>query len=81
MGLDEHAVDLFEIHDAGLVADGLDERTQTQVTGAAKQSFTGANDQCQRFRREGVVAQAGAIQLIENKLLDRFRADRESSAE
>jgi hypothetical protein len=28
-------VDLFEIHDASLVADGFDERTQTQVAGAA----------------------------------------------
>jgi hypothetical protein len=25
MGLDEHPVDLFEVHDAGLVADGFNE--------------------------------------------------------
>ena len=33
--LEEDAVDLFEVHDAGLVAHGFDERTQTQVAGAA----------------------------------------------
>ena len=72
MGLDEDAVDLFEVHDAGLVADGFDERTQAQVAGAAQESFAGADDQGQRFRGEGVVAQAGAIQLAEDELFDGF---------
>ena len=31
MGLDEDAIDLFKVHDAGLVADGFDERAQTEV--------------------------------------------------
>ena len=35
VGLNEDAVDLLEVHDAGLVANGFDERTQTQVAGAA----------------------------------------------
>ena len=64
MGLDEDAVDLFEVHDAGLVADGFDERTQAEIAGAAQQAFTGTDDQGQGFGREGVVAQAGAIQLV-----------------
>jgi hypothetical protein len=41
VGLDEDAVDLFEVHDAGLVTDGFDERSQTQVAGAAQQAFDG----------------------------------------
>jgi hypothetical protein len=41
MGLDKHAVDLLEIDDAGLIADGLDEGAQAEVTGAAQESFTG----------------------------------------
>jgi hypothetical protein len=39
VGLDEDAVDLFEVHDAGLVADGFNEGTQTQIAGPAQQPF------------------------------------------
>jgi hypothetical protein len=73
VGLDEDAIDLFEVHDAGLVADGFDERTQTQIAGAAQESFAGADDQGQGFRGEGVVAQPGPIQLTEDELFDHFR--------
>ena len=62
MGLDEHPVDLFEVHDAGLVADGFDEGTEAQVAGAAQQAFAGADNECQGFGREGVMAQAGPIE-------------------
>ena len=72
MGLNEDAVDLFEVHDAGLVADGFDERAEAQVAGAAQQTFAGTNDQGQRFGCEGVVAEAGAVELIQNKLFDCF---------
>jgi len=72
MGLDEHPVDLFEIHDAGLVTHGLDERAETQVAGAAQQPFAGAHNEGQRFGRKGVVTQAGAIELIQDKLFHRF---------
>jgi len=44
VGLDEDAVDVFEVHDAGLVADGFNERTQAQVAGAAQETFTRADD-------------------------------------
>jgi hypothetical protein len=40
VGLDEDAVDLFEIDNAGLVADGFDERTQAEVAGPAQEPFT-----------------------------------------
>jgi len=74
VGLDEDAVDLLEVHDAGLVADSFDERTQTQIASAAQESFAGADDQGQGFRGEGVVAEAGTVELIQNKLFDGFRS-------
>ena len=46
--------------------DGFNERTHTEIAGAAQQSFAGAGDEDQRFGREGVVAQADTIQLIED---------------
>src|SRR5258708_36686713 len=44
MGLDEHAVDLLEVHDAGLVAHRFDERSQAQIAGAAQKALAGAHD-------------------------------------
>ena len=67
MGLNEYAVDLFEIDDADLVAHGFDEAAQAQVAGAAQEAFAGADDQGQRLRREGVVAQAGAVELAQDE--------------
>ncbi len=49
MGLDEDTVDLFEVHDAGLVTHGFDERAQAQVAGAAQETFARADDERQRF--------------------------------
>lgn len=72
VGLDEDAIDLFKVHDAGLVTDGFDECAKAQVAGAAQQAFAGTDDERQGFGREGVVAQPGAIQLIQDKLLHRF---------
>ena len=63
---------MFEVHDAGLVADRFDERAQTEVAGAAQQTFAGTDDERQGIGGEGVVAQAGAIQLVHDKLLDGF---------
>ena len=39
--LEEHAVDLLEIDDAGLVADGFDEGAQAEIAGAAQEMFPG----------------------------------------
>ena len=65
-GLDEDTLDLFEVDDAGLVADGFDERTQAEIASAAHKSFPGAGDQGKGFQGGGVVAQARAIQLAED---------------
>ena len=63
VGLHEDVVDLFEVHDAGLVAHGFDERAQAEVAGAAQEALAGADDQGQGLGAEGVVAQAGPVQL------------------
>ncbi len=72
MGLEEDAVDLFEVDGAGLVAHGFDERAQAQVAGAAQEAFAGADDEREGFGGEGVVAQAGAVELVEDELFDGF---------
>jgi hypothetical protein len=72
MRLNEHAVDLFEVHDAGLVADSFNQTTDTQIAGATQQAFARADDECQCFGREGVVAQACTIQLIQDEPFDGF---------
>ena len=72
MGLNEDPVDLLEIDGADLIAHGLDQRTEAEIAGAAQQAFAGTNDERQRFGGEGVVAQAGAVELIQNELFDRF---------
>jgi hypothetical protein len=69
---------LLEIDEAGLVADGFDERTQAEVTGAAE-SFAGAHDQGQGIGSEGIVAQASAIQLAQDEGFERFRTQRGST--
>ena len=39
VGLDEHAVELFEVHDAGLVTHGFDERAETEIVGCSAASL------------------------------------------
>src|SRR6266851_5757345 len=58
MRLNQDVIDLLEINDAGLVAHRFNEAAQAQVAGAAQKPFAGADDQGQRVRDEGVVAQA-----------------------
>ncbi len=53
-------------------ADGFDEGTEAQVAGAAQQAFAGADNECQGFGREGVMAQAGPVELVEDELFDGF---------
>ena len=52
-----------------LVAHRFDERTQAEIAGAAQQALAGADDEGQGFLGEGVVAQAGAVELVEDELL------------
>ena len=70
MGLDEHAVDLFQIDGAGLIAHGLDERGHAEIFGPAEQTFAGAHNESERVGREGVVAEAGAVEFAEDKRFD-----------
>jgi hypothetical protein len=74
VGLDEHVVDLLEIDDAGLVSHGLDEGAEAEVAGAAQEAFAGAGDEGHGFLGEGVVAQAGAVELLEDEHFDHLGA-------
>lgn len=73
MGLNEDVVDLLELDGADLVAHGFDQRAQAQVAGAAQQALGGADDQGQGVGAEGVMAQAGAVQLGQDKLFGGLR--------
>jgi len=57
MGLHEHAVDLFQIDGAGLIADRFDERRYAEIFCAPQQAFAGAHNEGERFGGEGVVAE------------------------
>jgi len=72
MGLQEDFVDLFEIDNFGVVADGLDEGGDDEVAGSAQEAFGGADDEGESVLGEGIVTEAGPIELIEDKPLDGF---------
>ena len=75
MRLNEHAIDLFEVDDAGLVANGFNQGAEAKIARAAQESLAGANDQGQRFLGKGVMAQTGAIQLAQDELFGGLRTD------
>src|SRR5207245_10957440 len=68
MRLNQDAVDLLEINDAGLVAHRFNEGAQAQVAGAAQKPFAGADDQREGFSGVGIVAQTVAIHLAQGEL-------------
>lgn len=72
MRLDEHAVDLFEIDNARLVADGLDEGGDAEIFCASQKAFAGAHDEGERFGGERVVTESDAVHLGEQEGLDGF---------
>lgn len=69
MGLDEYAVDLGEADGAGLCPHGLDERAEAEVARPAQEPLGGAHDERQRVLREGVVSEAGLVELVEQEPL------------
>jgi len=73
VGLYEDAVDLFKIDDACLIAHGFDEGTDSQVAQTAEDALGGADYQGQGFLGEGVVTEAGAIELGQEKGLQSIR--------
>ncbi len=73
MGLDEDAVDLFEIDGADLVAHGFDQGTEAEIASATQESSAGANDERQRLGGEGIVAETGAVELGQDERFDGFR--------
>src|SRR5437016_12740478 len=59
MRLNEDAVDLLEINEAGLVAHRFNEGAQAQVAGAAQKTLAGADDQGKGRSEERRVGKEG----------------------
>jgi len=70
VGLEQDAVDLFEIDAFGLIADGFEQTGQTQVAGATQEAVGGADDEGEGFLGKGVVGEADGIELADNELVD-----------
>ena len=75
VGLDKHAVDLLEVDGAGLVADGLDEGAYAEVASAAQEAITGTHDEGESFWSKCVVAEASAVELVEEEGFDGFGSE------
>jgi len=63
VGLHEHGVDLFEINGFGAVAHGFDEGADTEIPHGPQDAFGDAQDEVEGVVGEGVVRQAGVVQL------------------
>jgi len=55
-----------------LVADGLDEGSDAEVSGSAEEAFCGADDEGEGVFGEGVVSESGAVELVEDEFFDGF---------
>jgi hypothetical protein len=64
VGLHEDGVDLFEPDRAGLVADGFDQGTDTEVFDGPQVAFGGAQDELDGFFGEGGGGQADEVELL-----------------
>ena len=81
MRLHEHAIDLLESHDFGLVQHGLNQTAQAQIAPLAQHPFAGAHDQVQRVLGEGVVTQPATVQLVQDEALHLFGRQASSTTE
>jgi len=63
VGLHEHGVDLFEINGFGAVTHGFDEGSDTEVSHGPQDALGDAQDDVEGVVGEGVVRQAGLVQL------------------
>ena len=72
MGLDEDTVDLLEVDDTGLVADGFDEGAHAKVARSAQETISGTHDESEGFVGKCVVAETGTVELVEEEGLDGF---------
>ena len=68
VGLHEDAVDVVDVD--GLVggADGLDQAADAEVAGLAQDAVGGADDQVDGGLREGVVAEADAVEFAQDEV-------------
>lgn len=70
MGLEQDAVDLFEIDAFGLVAHGFEQTGQAQVAGATQEAVGGTDNEGESFLRKSVVGEADGVELGEDELMD-----------
>src|SRR6185369_3935337 len=66
--LQQHAVDIVDVDGLVRAADGLDQTANAQVARLAQDAVGGADDQVDGGRREGVVAQADAVELTQDEV-------------
>jgi len=69
MRLDQDTVNLLEIHGFSVIADGFDQRRETEIADSTQNAFRGAHNELEGFFGEGVMAEAGTIKLVENELV------------
>jgi hypothetical protein len=69
VGLDEDAVDLFEVHGLGLVFDGFQETGEGEISGPSDDALGGTDYKSYRFLGEGVVTEAGLVEFGEDPCL------------
>ena len=75
VGLQEDAIDVVDVD--GLVggADGLDQAANAEITGLAQDAVGGADDQVDGEAREGVVAEANAVEFAQDEVAQGVRGE------
>ncbi len=66
--LHQHAVDVVDVDGLVGTADGLDQAADAEVAGLTQHAVGGAHHQLDGGQREGVVAQADAVQFAQDEL-------------
>ena len=66
--LHQHAVDVVDVDGLGGTADGLDHAADAEVAGLTQNAVGRTHDQLDGGRREGVVAQADAVQFAQDEV-------------
>jgi hypothetical protein len=67
VGLHEHGVDLFEVDDFGLVADGFYQGSDTEVLDRSQRAFGKAENEIDGLVGEGLVREAYEVELLVNE--------------
>jgi hypothetical protein len=63
VGLEEDAIDLFEVDGLGAIADRLEQGAETEVFGASEDALARADDEAERVVGEGGVGEGHPVEL------------------